>query len=421
MVEVRPCSRTTASFASRVTVNDFAAGSDPQNSYPAGAYQTATRSVVSTAPAAAVLAEARASYAPSFGAATSQTEVALADTTKSITKRTLFDGFGRVWREYVPVDRRASDNSVVETYVEYDYSGYCLGPKAFVGPQQLNSCLNFTTTVPVDYASKRLVDGNGAVVTAATGATVSFITAYFIESTPYASDGSVIGAKSRVHFDALHRQIAKETQSYDKAWVRTLSGFDALGQNAASWGAHFVPDGAPQTLPPNELRQWTAARDNLHRPLEQKQYWRGTVGAAAQELRALVTYKGLETTATVPSDSTPAGVTQSTRTVTTFKNGAGQTAQTVNADGATINMAFDPVGNLVKTLDALGYATTIQYTAGTARFKTSMVDLDQGIWSYTYDALGQLKSQTDARGKDVQMDYDQLGRMISKTTFGLRA
>ncbi len=39
-----------------------------------------------------------------------------------------------------------------------------------------------------------------------------------------------------------------------------------------------------------------------------------------------------------------------------------------------------------------------------------------GVWSYTYDALEQLMSQTDANGQIITMQYDLLGRMTSRTT-----
>jgi RHS repeat-associated protein len=409
-VEVRPCAGVTApdaSFAPRLTTNYFEASTDPQNQHPAGAYQTRTTAGTATT----VLAEGRASYSASFGTALSQTEVALGDSTKNLSKRAVYDGFGRVQREYSPVLRNA-DNTVAESSIGYTYN-YCLGPKA-TSPSP--ACLNFTVNVPVVYASQRLVNSSGNVTTVAS---VPFVSAYFVESTPYGTDGAtVIGALSRVHFDSLHREIAKETQTYDGRWVRSLNGFDGLGQTAATWGAYFVPAGAPQTAPPDEMRQWTAARDNLHRPTEQQRYWRGSVGAAPIVLTAQLGYNGLESKVTVPAESSPDGTA---RVVTARKNAAGHTAQTVNAEGATLNTAYDPVGNPVKTVDALGYVTTVTYTAVTARFKTGMVDPDQGSWTYAYDALGQLKTQTDARGKATRLSYDELGRVVRKDTDQLNA
>ncbi|MEE9357302.1 hypothetical protein [Candidatus Vondammii sp. HM_W22] len=46
--------------------------------------------------------------------------------------------------------------------------------------------------------------------------------------------------------------------------------------------------------------------------------------------------------------------------------------------------------------------------------KTGMVDADMGIWSYRYNVIGELISQTDAKSQTVTMEYDTLGRMISR-------
>jgi YD repeat-containing protein len=41
-----------------------------------------------------------------------------------------------------------------------------------------------------------------------------------------------------------------------------------------------------------------------------------------------------------------------------------------------------------------------------------MNDPDMGTWTYSYNALGKLVSQTDAKGQTSTMVYDKLGRMI---------
>lgn len=406
-VEVSPCSSTVAQarFTPRVTINEFSSGTDPANPYPAGAFQTLTKTGTSAAPR---MSETTATFDARFGTVSTQTSVATADSTRNVTTRTAYDGFGRVWREYTPV-RKNDNGSVDESYAEHKYV-YCQGPKAPATPDA--GCVNFAQTVEVDYSrSRRLVDTATGAVT--NQAKVAFVTAYFVETTPYDATGTVIGARSRTHYDSLHRVIAKETESYDRSWVRTLTGYDELGAVAVTWSTHIgrLSNGS-MLAPPDELRQWTAARDLVHRPLEERQYWRARSGDAATVLSAFVNYNGLEMQASVPSDSAPDGVA---RVSYTRKNGAGQVAQTENADGATLNLAYDAAGNLVRTVDALGHTTTVTYSATTARFKTGMVDPDQGSWSYEYDALGQLVKQTDARPVSIEMSYDALGRLIRKS------
>ena len=47
-----------------------------------------------------------------------------------------------------------------------------------------------------------------------------------------------------------------------------------------------------------------------------------------------------------------------------------------------------------------------------------MVDADMGTWYYGYDALGNLTSQTDARGCISTLNYDLLNRMTGKSFSG---
>jgi YD repeat-containing protein len=46
--------------------------------------------------------------------------------------------------------------------------------------------------------------------------------------------------------------------------------------------------------------------------------------------------------------------------------------------------------------------------------KTSMTDPDMGAWTYVYDANGNLTSQTDARGRVINFQYDNLDRLVTK-------
>jgi RHS repeat-associated protein len=60
--------------------------------------------------------------------------------------------------------------------------------------------------------------------------------------------------------------------------------------------------------------------------------------------------------------------------------------------------------------------TTLTYN--NAGQKLTMNDVDMGSWSYTYDALGNLKTQTDARNCVLTMGYDSLNRLTSKSSAG---
>jgi len=410
---VRPCAHITPDqptwFAPRITVNEFAARTQDEpgaaagtTTHGAGAYLTRTRSGAADAAGTGLdssqpYTQDEAAYDIRFGAAVRQTSVAVGDAAKSLSTRTEYDGFGRPRRQ----------TGALGTYVE---TAYKTCPLAQTAGTPDPACLSYSTSFEVSSPSKRMVDANGNLTSTATARAIS---AYYVETTPHAADGQVMGATSRVHHDALHREIARETQTYDKRWSRTLSAYDQLGMAAASWGPHFADSGS--SAPPDELRQWTAARDLLHRPVEQRQYVRSATDGPANETRATLAYNGLESSTTTPASD------GSLRTTRGVKNGAGQTAQSIDAYGATLNMAYDAVGQLRRTVDALGNTSRIDYTPGTARFKTAMTDPDLGTWSYSYDALGQLKSQTDAKGQTTGLAYDALGRLVAKTNPTLNA
>jgi YD repeat-containing protein len=46
--------------------------------------------------------------------------------------------------------------------------------------------------------------------------------------------------------------------------------------------------------------------------------------------------------------------------------------------------------------------------------KIKINDPDMGTWTYAYNALGKLISQTDAKGQTSTMTYDKLGRMTQR-------
>ena len=77
----------------------------------------------------------------------------------------------------------------------------------------------------------------------------------------------------------------------------------------------------------------------------------------------------------------------------------------------TVSYSYDAYGNLLET-DANGVLTTMSYDQRGR--KTAMSDPDMGSWSYGYNVLGELISQTDAKLQVVTMDYDLLGRMTSR-------
>jgi YD repeat-containing protein len=92
------------------------------------------------------------------------------------------------------------------------------------------------------------------------------------------------------------------------------------------------------------------------------------------------------------------------------------TCPSTNSDSAQ-SYEYDHWGNLSKTTDVLGNATSILYDLRGR--KTSMSSPDMGTWVYTYDNLGQLLSQKDAKLQTTTFAYDLLGRMTQQSAVSL--
>jgi RHS repeat-associated protein len=83
----------------------------------------------------------------------------------------------------------------------------------------------------------------------------------------------------------------------------------------------------------------------------------------------------------------------------------------VDAPGPDVSYTYDAADRLL-TATRGGATVTLAYDLGGR--KKSMADPDMGNWAYTYNALGSLLTQTDARGCVITMGYDNLNRLTSK-------
>jgi RHS repeat-associated protein len=401
------CSPSGANFVPRATHYVYAA----QNGHAEGAFVTALRvgkPGLDTNPA---LAMSRASNRVDPATGQPLDKTIEADAGRHLTTRVEYDGFGRLKRQYAPVDRDGAGNQI-DGYAE-TRRVYCLGPLRTAQPSELAACLDIRSlsAVTVDYQSRLNTNADGDPVSAVQPMIVS---AYYVETQTYGPSGEAMGAPAREHYDSLHRLVAKELRHFSGRWVMELTAYDELGLAVAGWSNFYGRDasGAVTMLDAHEHRQWTAAFDLMHRPVDQRNYWRGTLNGTLMQRRQLTYFRGQESATVVPADSSPDG--QQERRTVVQKDGQGLALQTVDAYGATLNMAYDPVGNMVRTVDAMGNETRIAYSPGHARFKVEMTDPSVGTWKYEYDGAGQLRKQTDAKLQVTRLEYDELGRMTAK-------
>lgn len=190
-----------------------------------------------------------------------------------------------------------------------------------------------------------------------------------------------------VFYDALDREVRKQTIGFDGRLVFQDTQYNALGQVSGKSLPYF--DGSPA--------YWIGTTyDNMGRPNRVSQPVPG--GATGY---TYFSYNGLAIT-----ETNTKGISK-----TTTKNVLDKTKRVDESEGAWVTYRYDAIGNLVET-NAMGAHTLLTYDQ--RGNKIAMDDPDMGIWSYQYDALGNLISQTDAKGQTVTLQYDLLGRKIQR-------
>ncbi|MCP5010042.1 MAG: hypothetical protein GY942_08710, partial [Aestuariibacter sp.] len=78
-----------------------------------------------------------------------------------------------------------------------------------------------------------------------------------------------------------------------------------------------------------------------------------------------------------------------------------------------LSFTYDAVQNLRTTTDANAKVTTLNYDNSGRKIK--MKDPSMGTWQYAYNSFGELEWQKDAKGQVVTMQYDLLGRMEQRS------
>jgi RHS repeat-associated protein len=101
-----------------------------------------------------------------------------------------------------------------------------------------------------------------------------------------------------------------------------------------------------------------------------------------------------------------------------WKDVWGRVAQVTAADGPVLVYNYDIADRLtsIEQHDRVNYnlLATTSLTYDIAGRKIQMTDPDMGVWNYSYDALGNLKWQLDARAQHICLYYDALNRLTGK-------
>ena len=290
-------------------------------------------------------------------------------------------------------------------------------------PTSTTNSLGHTTAWTYDFAHglpTSEVDPNGASTTAAydpfgrlielrrpgdeSGAPT--ISAQYVDTAPYSLTLTqrLDGLSSTVHrrfYDGLGRLIQSQMAGavivpQGSSDILVDSFYDGYGRLVHQSVPYAVAQGSGYHSPDLSQPFTATTYDALGRP----------VLVTSPDGSTLITNYQSRTTSTTD----PMGRT----TVRRF-DAWGRLVEVVSPLPPTVSYFYDPLDRLIQ-VETGGARTTIDYDA--AGRKLGMQDPDMGVWSYAYDALGNLLSQTDARGCVTTLNYDLLNRLTGKSYAG---
>jgi len=220
--------------------------------------------------------------------------------------------------------------------------------------------------------------------------------AYYVYMQPWGATGAPNGPYHTIHYDRLDREVYHNSQPFDGSWSTYISvqtQYDGLGRVLKKSRPFFSSGGTPQ---------WTTySYDALGRV---------TLESLPDGHTVQHGYHGLVTTDT----------NENGQTRTIVKNIQGQADSVTDAQGNVTRYYYDPFGNPLQTIDATGNNVVVNNYDLRGR-KTASSDPDLGAWSYSYNALGQLTQQIDAKGQQSTFTYDLLGRLTQRVEADMTA
>ena len=211
------------------------------------------------------------------------------------------------------------------------------------------------------------------------------------------------------YFDALGRVLREETKNANNISIYQDYQYDLYGRLTQA-SLPYTSGTASANI------EWVIYNeyDLLDRPLQVSQpnggvvtnnYLASTIGVALTR----------QTTNQLPGGPT------AIQTAVTKTNALGQVYEVVNNQSGLKNTyVYDGLNNLINA-DVYEGATVLKSVVATynnAGLKTQINDPDTGVYNYQYDSLGQMFSQSDARGNSYVFQYDILGQQTQSTLNG---
>ena len=207
----------------------------------------------------------------------------------------------------------------------------------------------------------------------------------------YGSTGALVSAEQH-YFDQFNRVTHQYRTGLDNVWTYQYRVHDAFGR------VDYEVEPYQASSPTTPYRDYSY--DLLGR---RTQEFRWKSASDSTWLTTTAYYEGLSTRIVDPQS----------RTTKTIANAAGQVRRTLDPDSYYKQFDYDAFGNASRVQDSSG--NTNQSASFNVRgLRLQSVDSDMGTWNYSYNALGELSSHTDAKGQTAYYYYDALSRPYQK-------
>ena len=187
-------------------------------------------------------------------------------------------------------------------------------------------------------------------------------------------------------YDATGRPRQENSVGFEGKHVLVEYEYDALGRLVSSSQPRF------KGSPSYSIKK---SYDELDRVVQEQQPDKSVVKTR---------FNALETTVTDALD----------RTTVIHKDLRGRTVKTTDPMKGDTHFYYDVAGKTVRIVNALNQASTIEYDL--AGHRRALDDSALGVWSYKYNGFSELVEQVDPRGEQINLKYDQIGRLIERKT-----
>ncbi len=216
------------------------------------------------------------------------------------------------------------------------------------------------------------------------------------------------------YLDILNRAIRVRSGGFvgnadnSDDWVQVSSGYNARGQMTAQSEPGFGSSGVNTTYAYDELGRVTRSVNPEASATRYTHY--NYDGLTTQIWTGAASAQPSNCSASLPANAiTPGSTLCMMRTIAT----TGWLLRSIDAHGEATDYWYDGQGSNVIMEDPDNNRMVSTYNHLGQR--TAMNDPNQGNSTYVVNGLGEVTSQTNARGQVFTMDYDHIGRMISRS------